>query len=103
MAADLREVDGVVLDIDGVLVDDWEAIDGAAEAVATALEAAAGLRGVLVRTGGFRDQDLADVDDDPDVVIDSIADLPDLLGWLTVFSRWPPGPAAAPAPSTPTR
>lgn len=39
----------------------------------------AGLRGVLVRTGGFREADLAAVDGEPDAVIDSIVDLPDLL------------------------
>lgn len=33
------EVDGVLLDIDGVLVDDWEEIDGAAEVVAHLREA----------------------------------------------------------------
>lgn len=39
----------------------------------------AGLVGVLVRTGGFRQEDLAAEDGHPDAVIDSIADLPDLL------------------------
>jgi HAD superfamily hydrolase (TIGR01458 family) len=40
----------------------------------------AGLRGVLVRTGKFREQLLAASEDQPDVVIDSFADLPELLG-----------------------
>lgn len=39
----------------------------------------AGLRGVLVRTGKFREQVLAASDERPDVVIDSFADLPKLL------------------------
>ena len=39
----------------------------------------AGLRGVLVRTGKFREQALAASDERPDVVIDSFADLPKLL------------------------
>lgn len=69
----LHDVEGVVVDIDGVLVGDSVDTD-----VLTAM--AAGLRGVLVRTGGFRDRDLADGDGDPDAVIESIADLPDLLG-----------------------
>ena len=41
---------------------------------------AAGARGVLVRTGKFRDSDLAGPTAAPDLVIDSIADLPRLLG-----------------------
>jgi HAD superfamily hydrolase (TIGR01458 family) len=40
---------------------------------------AAGLTGVLVRTGKFRDGDLEGVDGRPDLVIDSIADLPEAL------------------------
>jgi HAD superfamily hydrolase (TIGR01458 family) len=40
---------------------------------------AAGIRGVLVRTGKFRDADL-DTSPAPDAVIDSLADLPALLG-----------------------
>jgi HAD superfamily hydrolase (TIGR01458 family) len=40
---------------------------------------AAGLSGVLVRTGKFRPADLDRTDGEPDVVLDSIADLPDLL------------------------
>ena len=40
---------------------------------------AAGLTGVLVRTGKFRAEDLARVTGTPDVVLGSIADLPDLL------------------------
>jgi len=43
----------------------------------------AGLLGVLVRTGGFRQEDLEAVDGEPDAVIDSIADLPDLLDATT--------------------
>ena len=39
----------------------------------------AGLRGVLVRTGKFREQVLAVSDERPDAVIDSFADLPKLL------------------------
>lgn len=39
----------------------------------------AGLRGVLVRTGGYREQDVEDADGEPDEVIDSIVDLPALL------------------------
>lgn len=38
-----------------------------------------GLRGVLVRTGKFREDTLAAADPQPDAVIDSIADLPELL------------------------
>ena len=41
---------------------------------------AAGARGVLVRTGKFRDSDLAGPDRAPDGVIDSVADLATLLG-----------------------
>lgn len=40
---------------------------------------AAGLTGVLVRTGKFREQDLVVAAGTPDVELDSIADLPDLL------------------------
>jgi ribonucleotide monophosphatase NagD (HAD superfamily) len=40
---------------------------------------AAGLRGVLVRTGKFREQDLAAASGAPDVELGSIAELPDLL------------------------
>jgi HAD superfamily hydrolase (TIGR01458 family) len=40
----------------------------------------AGLRGVLVRTGKFREETLAAADPQPSDVIDSIADLPALLG-----------------------
>ena len=39
-----------------------------------------GLRGVLVRTGKFLPEDLARVADPPDHVLETIADLPDLLG-----------------------
>lgn len=41
---------------------------------------AAGLTGVLVRTGKFRPEDLDRAGGSPDVVLDSIADLPALLG-----------------------
>lgn len=41
---------------------------------------AAGLMGVLVRTGKFRPEDLERVEGTPDHVIDSIGDLPRLLG-----------------------
>jgi HAD superfamily hydrolase (TIGR01458 family) len=41
---------------------------------------AAGLTGVLVRTGKFREEDVERSGGDPDVVLDSIADLPGLLG-----------------------
>jgi HAD superfamily hydrolase (TIGR01458 family) len=57
---------------DAVMVgDDVESDVGGAKA--------AGLRGVLVRTGKFRDETLAAADPKPDAVIDSIADLPELL------------------------
>jgi HAD superfamily hydrolase (TIGR01458 family) len=38
-----------------------------------------GLRGVLVRTGKFRESTLAAADPQPDLVVASVADLPDLL------------------------
>jgi HAD superfamily hydrolase (TIGR01458 family) len=41
---------------------------------------ASGLRGVLVRTGKFRPEDLERPDVSPDAVIDSVAHLPPLLG-----------------------
>jgi HAD superfamily hydrolase (TIGR01458 family) len=40
----------------------------------------AGLRGVLVRTGAFRPDQLERAEREPDAVIDSIADLPSLIG-----------------------
>lgn len=40
----------------------------------------AGIRGVLVRTGKFREEHLASATVAPDMVIDSVADLPALLG-----------------------
>lgn len=43
---------------------------------------AAGLTGVLVRTGKFRQEDLDGAEADPDVVIDSIAGVPELLAPL---------------------
>lgn len=51
--------------------DDVEADVGGAKA--------AGLRGVLVRTGKFRQQALAQADPQPDAVVDSLADVPRLL------------------------
>jgi ribonucleotide monophosphatase NagD (HAD superfamily) len=39
----------------------------------------AGLAGVLVRTGKFQQRTLDDSADEPDHVVDSFADLPDLL------------------------
>jgi ribonucleotide monophosphatase NagD (HAD superfamily) len=39
-----------------------------------------GLRGVLVRTGKFLPDDLAKIQDPPDHVLETIADLPNLLG-----------------------
>ena len=39
-----------------------------------------GMRGVLVRTGKFREDDLAAADPKPDAVLDSVADLPAWLG-----------------------
>jgi HAD superfamily hydrolase (TIGR01458 family) len=41
---------------------------------------AAGLRGVLVRTGAFRAEQLEGAEREPDAVIDSVADLADLIG-----------------------
>jgi HAD superfamily hydrolase (TIGR01458 family) len=41
---------------------------------------ATGLTGVLVRTGKFRPEDLERASGAPDVVLDSIAELPDLVG-----------------------
>jgi HAD superfamily hydrolase (TIGR01458 family) len=41
---------------------------------------AAGLGGVLVRTGKFREEALAAADPQPDVVVDSVADVPAALG-----------------------
>jgi len=43
---------------------------------------AAGLTGVLVRTGKFRQEDLDGIEVEPDVVIDSIAGVPELLAPL---------------------
>jgi HAD superfamily hydrolase (TIGR01458 family) len=40
---------------------------------------AAGMRGVLVRTGKFRKEDLETAPSRPDSILDSIADLPKLL------------------------
>ena len=40
---------------------------------------AAGLRGLLVRTGKFREETLAAADPQPDGVVDSIADVPAFL------------------------
>ena len=58
---------------DAVMVgDDVEADVFGAQAV--------GIDGVLVRTGKFRPQALQETEAQPDHVIDSVADLPDLLG-----------------------
>lgn len=54
-----------------VVGDDLEADVGGGQA--------AGMRGVLVRTGKFRQEELARSVVAPDAVIDSVADLPDLL------------------------
>jgi HAD superfamily hydrolase (TIGR01458 family) len=51
--------------------DDVEADVGGAKAL--------GMRGVLVRTGKFREQALAAAEPQPDEVIDSLADLPVML------------------------
>jgi HAD superfamily hydrolase (TIGR01458 family) len=51
--------------------DDVEADVGGAKAV--------GLRGILVRTGKFREETLAAADPKPDAVVDSLADVPRLL------------------------
>jgi HAD superfamily hydrolase (TIGR01458 family) len=51
--------------------DDLEADIGAAKRL--------GMRGVLVRTGKFREEALAKADPRPDAVIDSVAGLPELL------------------------
>jgi HAD superfamily hydrolase (TIGR01458 family) len=62
---------------DAVMVgDDVEADVGGAKAIA--------LRGVLVRTGKFREEALAAAEPKPDAVVDSLADVPGLLreeGW----------------------
>jgi len=42
-----------------------------------------GLTGILVRTGKFRDEDLRDLETTPDHVIDSIRDVPALLGLVS--------------------
>jgi HAD superfamily hydrolase (TIGR01458 family) len=58
---------------DAVMIgDDVETDVGGAKAV--------GMRGVLVRTGKFEAKTLAAADPQPDAVVDSIADLPALLG-----------------------
>jgi ribonucleotide monophosphatase NagD (HAD superfamily) len=41
---------------------------------------AAGLRGVLVRTGAFRPEQLEGLEREPDAIIDSIGDLRSLIG-----------------------
>ncbi len=55
-----------------VVGDDVETDVGAAQAV--------GMSGVLVKTGKYRDDVLANAGVEPDAIIDSIADLPALLG-----------------------
>ncbi|AEF39026.1 HAD-IIA family hydrolase [Hoyosella subflava] len=44
---------------------------------------AAGMTGVLVRTGKFRPETMEGLDEEPDHIIDSVADLPELLSSLT--------------------
>jgi HAD superfamily hydrolase (TIGR01458 family) len=57
---------------DAIMVgDDVDADVGGAKVV--------GMRGVLVRTGKFREEALAGADSAPDAVVDSIADVPELL------------------------
>jgi HAD superfamily hydrolase (TIGR01458 family) len=57
---------------DAIMVgDDIEADVGGAKS--------AGLQAVLVRTGKFREESLAGAEPQPDVVVDSIADVPALL------------------------
>jgi ribonucleotide monophosphatase NagD (HAD superfamily) len=51
--------------------DDVEADIGGAKAI--------GMRGILVRTGKFREETLRDADPQPDAVVDSIADVPAYL------------------------
>jgi HAD superfamily hydrolase (TIGR01458 family) len=68
--AALAEVDATAAE--AVMVgDDVEADIGGAKAI--------GMRGVLVRTGKFRQAALRDAEPQPDAVVDSIADLPALL------------------------
>ena len=81
---------GVVLDLDGTVYEAGRLIvslpladlvvvgDDIDSDVRGAM--AAGARGVLVRTGKFRDSDLAGPDRAPDAVIGSIAELATLLG-----------------------
>jgi HAD superfamily hydrolase (TIGR01458 family) len=70
-AAALREID-VAADRAAMVGDDIEAdVIGAQRA---------GLAGMLVRTGKFRPEDLERASEQPDIVLDSIADLPELLG-----------------------
>jgi HAD superfamily hydrolase (TIGR01458 family) len=71
----LREL-GVEAGRAAMVGDDVEADVGGAHA--------AGLKGILVRTGKFRDETLATADPPPDGVLDSIADVPEFLreqGW----------------------
>jgi HAD superfamily hydrolase (TIGR01458 family) len=63
---------GVPLDAVASVGDDLEGDVGGGQG--------AGLRGVLVRTGKFREEDLRSAKVSPDVVIDSFADLPAALG-----------------------
>jgi HAD superfamily hydrolase (TIGR01458 family) len=46
----------------------------------------AGIRGVLVRTGAFRPEQLRGAEKEPDAIIDSVADLPHLLGRVSSSS-----------------
>jgi HAD superfamily hydrolase (TIGR01458 family) len=63
---------GVPLDAVASVGDDLEGDVGGGQG--------AGLRGVLVRTGKFREEDLRSAKVSPDVMIDSFADLPAALG-----------------------
>jgi phosphoglycolate phosphatase-like HAD superfamily hydrolase len=52
----------------------------------------AGITGVLVKTGMFRDSDLEGDDGQPDHVIDGIGDLPGVLDQLAAgWSKWDKG------------
>jgi HAD superfamily hydrolase (TIGR01458 family) len=63
---------GVPSEATVVIGDDLEADIGGAKA--------AGSTGVLVRTGKFRPGQIGKSDISPDAILDSLADLPDLLG-----------------------
>ena len=69
---------GVPPDAATMVGDDVESDVGGAKAL--------GLRGVLVRTGKFREEGLAAADPQPDAVLDSVADLP---AWVEAQSAAP--------------